>query len=241
MTTQNLALLNQAFPKDILEQKELGGRTFDFVPHSFVTARLNEALGVGGWSFEARETQWVKELDTVLVLGRLTAHINGERVVKEQWGGQIINRKKVKPDGTPGDIVELTNDFKGATSDALRKCASLLGVGEELYMNGHKAPKQEQTASHQQSQPVAPPKPAAPAQPASNGPARKQDPESAITEPQIKRLWAIARGAGYSDEEIKGCVLKAGYQSSKEIKVKDYDMLVSFFEQNPKAKSGTEG
>lgn len=142
MAEQNIAGLNAPFPKEILEQKEMGGRKFDFVPHSHVTARLNDCLGVGCWKFEIMQTEWVKELSTVLVCGRLHALIDGSWTFRDQWGGQIINKNR------QGEIVELTNDFKGAASDALRKCASLYGVGEELYMNGHRAPKQEQIANN---------------------------------------------------------------------------------------------
>lgn len=133
MAEQKLDLLNEPFPRDIIEQK--GG--FDYIPHPYVTERLNMALGVGAWSFRVLETTWAKEVDEVLVHGELTAVIAGERVVKEQWGGQKINKNR------DGKIVELANDFKGAASDALKKCATLLGVGEELYMQGHKPPKQE--------------------------------------------------------------------------------------------------
>jgi hypothetical protein len=49
-------------------------------------------------------------------------------VVKEQWGSKKIERYRKS-----GDIVDLGNDLKAATTDSLKKCASLLGVGLHLY------------------------------------------------------------------------------------------------------------
>lgn len=131
---QNLAMLNEPFPSEVVEKKE----GFDYIPHPYVTARLNEVLGVGSWSFVLLETHWIREEDTVVCHGKLTALIDGVWVHKEQWGGQRVNRKRRNADGTPGDIVDISNDYKGAASDALKKCATLLGVGEELMMHPKK-------------------------------------------------------------------------------------------------------
>lgn len=131
---QNLALLNEPFHRDIIEVKE----GFDYIPHPYVTARLNEALGVGNWSFVIVETHWLKEEDTVVCHGKLTALIDTVWIHKEQWGGQRANRKRRNADGTPGEIVDISNDYKGAASDALKKCATLFGVGEELMMHPKK-------------------------------------------------------------------------------------------------------
>lgn len=127
---QNLELLRQPFPPEMIEQKD----GFDYIPHAFITARLNEALGVGGWSYTVISTQWIAAEDTIVCHGRITALIAGEHVMREHWGGQRINRKRRNPDGSPGDIVDISNDYKGAATDALKKCATLLGVGEQLYL-----------------------------------------------------------------------------------------------------------
>lgn len=138
---QNLALLNAPFPAEIIEEKN----GFSYIPHPYVTARLNEALGVGGWSFQVLDTRWIESEDTILVLGRITAFMDGGlgHVSKEQWGGQKVNRFSSSKGGA---IIDISNDFKGAASDALKKCATLLGVGEELYMQGHK-PAQEKPSA----------------------------------------------------------------------------------------------
>lgn len=49
-------------------------------------------------------------------------------IVKEQWGGSAIERYK-----SSKTVIDLGNNMKAAATDALKKCASLLGVGLHLY------------------------------------------------------------------------------------------------------------
>lgn len=49
-------------------------------------------------------------------------------VVKEQWGGATIKRYS-----STKTIISLGDDIKAATTDSLKKCASLLGIGLHLY------------------------------------------------------------------------------------------------------------
>jgi len=49
-------------------------------------------------------------------------------IVKEQWGGASIKRYS-----STKAIISLGDDIKAATTDSLKKCASLLGIGLHLY------------------------------------------------------------------------------------------------------------
>ncbi len=105
--------------------KTIGGTTLTYVDGEMVVSRLNEVLGLGGWSFEVKD---VKVLENeVWALGRITVYGPDRTIVREQAGGQIINRKR------SGEIIELGNDIKGAITDCLKKCGTLLGVGLYLY------------------------------------------------------------------------------------------------------------
>jgi hypothetical protein len=55
-----------------------------------------------------------------------------------------------------------------------------------------------------------------------------------ISEPRRKRLYAIARGAGYTDNDFKDELVRMGYSSSKDITNAAYDDVVSYFENNKK-------
>ena len=57
----------------------------------------------------------------------------GERtVVRQQFGSQKIRRSR-----STGAPLDLGFDLKGASTDAMKKCASLLGVG--LYLSRKEA------------------------------------------------------------------------------------------------------
>ena len=55
---------------------------------------------------------------------RADGHVDGRTVTRQQFGSQKVKRSRSS--GTPLDI---GFDLKGAATDALKKCASLVGVG----------------------------------------------------------------------------------------------------------------
>jgi hypothetical protein len=58
----------------------------------------------------------------------------------------------------------------------------------------------------------------------------QQDPESAITEPQLKRLYAISNARKIDPAHAKDIMKQFGYESSKLIKAKDYEAICSKLE-----------
>jgi hypothetical protein len=98
-----------------------GGADLTYITAEQVVTRLNEVLGSEAWSFRILDRGLVG--DDHWVLGQLTVHLPGGRdVVREQYGEATTNR------GMPiGDAL------KSAASSALKKCASLIGVG--LYLS----------------------------------------------------------------------------------------------------------
>lgn len=101
-----------------------GGVEIDYVTGEQVTSRLIEALGWSGWSFTVKDHGIHTEADEVWVLGRLEAG----GVVREQFGSQKIKRSR-----STGAPLDIGFDLKGATTDALKKCATLIGVA--LYLS----------------------------------------------------------------------------------------------------------
>jgi hypothetical protein len=104
-----------------------GGVNLTYITGEQATSRLNEVLGYDGWSFRIVNSQVVE--DEVLVLGELTVW-SQDRVesFRQQYGSQKIKRKR-----DSGTILDIGFDYKGAATDALKKCASLIGVG--LYLS----------------------------------------------------------------------------------------------------------
>lgn len=119
-----------------------GGFTFDYATGEQVISRLNEVLGYDGWSFQIIGHGIHEEADEAWVLGRLTIFPPVDLTSlasreREQFGSQKI--KRPRGGGRPLDI---GFDLKGAATDALKKCASLVGVGLYLFR------KDEQQAAH---------------------------------------------------------------------------------------------
>ncbi len=126
--------LRQPTPKKYIKKRQgPAGRTFDYVEAGYVKDLLNKTFNT--WSFTVVDKQvgnsqiWVQGRLTVQIpVPQKDGTITFVELIKEQFGGASI--KKSKTDGTPVDI---GNDLKAATSDALKKCASEWGVASDIY------------------------------------------------------------------------------------------------------------
>jgi hypothetical protein len=107
-------------PEQIRSRPGQGGKSLSYVETHAVIARLNEAADFD-WSFEVEKHDVLAE--EVIVLGKLT--IDG--ITKMAFGGSSVTRDNA------GNEVSLADDLKAATSDAIKKAASLFGIGLELY------------------------------------------------------------------------------------------------------------
>ena len=141
MSTINLDVLGRPFSRDQIRQREgRSGKMLDYVEAHAVIDRLNEAFD-GEWSFRIK-TYW-KEDEEVVVMGILSAC--GQE--KQQFGCSQITRRK-----QDGQYASIGDDLKAAASDALKKCATAIGVALELYGRGDKGSRPTQA-------PQAPPDP----------------------------------------------------------------------------------
>jgi hypothetical protein len=118
-------------PKELIRYRDgRGGRQFRYVTGTNFVARLNQLFG-HAWSFEVKEmTKYplTEPSRTVVVLGRLTVILpTGEQIVKEQFGSSEIKYT------TAGDLLDFGNDLKSAATDAMKKCASWIGVFLDVY------------------------------------------------------------------------------------------------------------
>ncbi|OGG47817.1 MAG: hypothetical protein A3F84_12810 [Candidatus Handelsmanbacteria bacterium RIFCSPLOWO2_12_FULL_64_10] len=133
MDTINLDVLTRPFtPEQIRQREGRGGTRLDYLETHAVITRLNEAFA-GAWSFEVISHE-VTETEAI-VHGRLTAG----GISKTQFGGSDIARyrESQKP-------VSIADDLKAAASDALKKCATLFGVGLHLYDKPQRPPAARQ-------------------------------------------------------------------------------------------------
>jgi hypothetical protein len=120
----NREILETPFDAQQIKQREGNfGKTLDYIEGHAVIQRLNDAFDAD-WSFVIIKHEIIKETDEVIVIGELKA---GD-VVKTQFGSSRITRARES-----GDIISLGDDFKSATTDAIKKAATLFGIGLHLY------------------------------------------------------------------------------------------------------------
>ncbi len=117
-----------AAPFEVTFTDVRGGVELTYVSGEQVVRRLNEVLGVAGWSFRILRHAIHAEADEVWALGELTAEIGDRTVIRQQFGSQKLRRSR-----STGAPLDIGFDLKGAATDAMKKCASLLGVG--LYLS----------------------------------------------------------------------------------------------------------
>ena len=126
MEQKTIDILTRRFDADqIKTRRGRGGQQLSYVEGHTVIGRLNEAFA-HAWSFEVVSSQVLDE--EVVVCGRLTA--SGS--TKEAYGGQT------RQNGTA-----VADVLKGAATDALKKAATLFGVGLHLYGAVEAPPRKE--------------------------------------------------------------------------------------------------
>jgi len=136
-----LELLEHPFsPEQIKQRAGNFGQTLSYIEGWAVIQRLNQAFD-GHWSFHV-ESYEVQESE-VIVLGNLIA----AGITKTQFGSSTITRAK-----NSGDIISLADDLKAAATDALKKCATLFGVGLHLYSNSES--NQEENTNYPQGKTI---------------------------------------------------------------------------------------
>lgn len=163
MPKEMLLKIYEKLPSEIIKERTTGNKKkddrgqwveekLDYISSNTVIDILNDLFGEMGWNFEilnfwiekgrdhkkkdykSQEETVIPQGDIVHVHARLTATLYDEngneyKVVKESFGSKsVIGGQSVQE-----------SLFKVAQSDALKKCASLLGIGSELYRRGEES------------------------------------------------------------------------------------------------------
>lgn len=121
------------------ERPAKGGGNWTYVKSSYVRKVLDGVFGFN-WNFDIETTlaeafEIAKLTKVCVVKGTLTGKVSvdGEwlEISKTQFGRSEV---KFKRDST--EPLDFGNDMKAATSDCLKKCASLFGIGADVYEAG---------------------------------------------------------------------------------------------------------
>ena len=209
----NRDLLEKPFEPGQIRQRKGRNGMLDYVEGHSVIQRLNEALE-GAWSFEIVQHE-VRE-EEVLVLARLSAG----GLVKMNFGVSQVTRERES-----GALVSLGDDLKAAATDALKKCATFLGVGLHLYADKPIAGRAP-AARGVPAPPKAAPAPRPPARvpvngtrPKLNGAARGNErpapngqvsghASGSITPRQLDAIWKVGQAKGLDPNAVEHMSLR---------------------------------
>jgi hypothetical protein len=130
-------IMTQRTPeKEVRTRPGRGGKPLKYTDGAYVIRTLNEGFG-WDWDFVADNEQLIEfngQPFEVKVRGTLTVRYKGLSVTKTQFGCQPI---EMLSNGSKP--VSIGDAFKGAATDAMKKCASLLGIALDLYDSDYRA------------------------------------------------------------------------------------------------------
>jgi len=125
------SIVKQPIDPAFIKERSQGGQTFSYISTDRAIEMLNEAFDYC-WSYEAALMEGQQDSrgnQIVIVKGRLSAKVKLDdagivtEIVKEQFGTNTVR-------GGQWDTA-----VKGASSDAMKKCAVAFGIGMQLYPN----------------------------------------------------------------------------------------------------------
>lgn len=128
---QIIRIVQKTPPQHVYQRPGKGGKKFDYVTGSYVEKVLNFVFA---WNWDFEVVNHGVAGDFIWVQGKLTVRGTkaGEQIVKTQFGRAEIKYARDKKH-IPENYLDFGNDLKAATTDALKKCASLLGIASDIY------------------------------------------------------------------------------------------------------------
>ena len=132
LNVEQIRSINKKTHKQYIKQRPgKGGATWNYVAASHVVEVLNKVFGYA-WSVEIltpeRDALEIAvKTGCVSVKGSLTVLTQLGPITKQQFGRKEVAVTKA------GKILDFGNDMKAAASDALKKCASELGMFRDVY------------------------------------------------------------------------------------------------------------
>lgn len=138
LNEKQLAFLFKKTPKEHISKRPAkGGGEWSYVTGVYVKKVLNLIFG-WDWDWEIVDEKFDLRIGQCYVKGKLTCRTGNKTIVKMQFGRSDIKFKSIWNPETkkkePSDIpLDLGNDLKAASTDALKKCASELGIASDVY------------------------------------------------------------------------------------------------------------
>ncbi|HEY9874607.1 MAG TPA: hypothetical protein V6D12_14300 [Candidatus Obscuribacterales bacterium] len=198
-----------------------------------VTAKVTktELIDLGGVKGYEATAEVIRNSDGMVISSADAMCLNDEEKWSTRAKYEYINGKKEKVGDVPVPLFQLRSMAQTrACAKALRNVLAWVVVlagfkptpaeemtGNETSSHTSTAKAEDTSASHQQSPP--------PPQPKSNGNGNGHHP-NAISEPQAKRLFAIAMGAGMSKDQFQQWLLyNYNFNTTKEVTKEKYEEI----------------
>ena len=170
----------------------------------YVTERINEVFGVGKWRTETE----VVDKEGKMVVVKLKFSVPEYGIYYECYGGN--------------DNADLGDAYKGATTDALTKVASWMGIGAEVFKDKN---KEQQTSAPSSYSKPAPQKTATKAR---NRITMDMINDDAKCDALLKHIYNYYVNDGYPQEWDAGDRLLKSYDADAEVVEKFTDLFESY-------------
>lgn len=118
ITEQIKAILDRQLPPEAVSPHP-SKKYLSSIKSIYVTERLNEAFGVGQWQVS---TEFIERQDKMVVV-KTTLDIPKYGIHYESFGGN--------------DNADLGDAYKGASTDAITKICSWMGIGADVFKGKH--------------------------------------------------------------------------------------------------------
>jgi hypothetical protein len=223
--------LGVAFPKEAIKRRQGGGgRSFDYVEGHSVINRLNAATD-NTWDLAVREITTLQLGTRTVLQARVALTIPGLGT-REHLGVQEVN------DRGGEDLI------KGVVTDALKKAATLFGVGLELYgpdfEDGTPPPQSAQRQQRAQAAP-APTAVRPAAQPAHGSTSQWDVTATKINEGQRRYLEGVASERLYTHDDMKRMITERyPVTSSKDLTGEMFEDFKKFLNGLPRQSPSPE-
>lgn len=146
LTLTQIAEIKKITPKSEIEVKtDKSGFMYKSVKAAYVKKRLSIIFG-WNFDFEIKSREFLKATGEVLVEGRLTIRSGNNTIIREQFGQHYTSTQTDANDGggTTTHPSDIGNAYKAAATDALKKCASEIGICWDVYGQEHSDKKKEE-------------------------------------------------------------------------------------------------
>lgn len=184
-----IQLFQKKTPKNCIKHRPgAGGMSFPYVEVGYIVNELNNAFGLF-WEWKIIDKQVGKK--QIWVQGELTVKdpVTNFSITKTQFGGADIKYSKAT-----GEPIDIANDLKAASSDALKKTASLFGIASDIFYK---------EVDQYESLPSSIPTPT------------NEEQEAKDHLRLMKKMFALASEKGYTEKDIDTVISKKYKLESK--------------------------